>query len=43
VIYAVERPDPLPGRLGHHGLWHILVLVGSACHFAFIALHVAPF
>jgi hemolysin III len=42
VIYARERPDFLPGRFGHHGLWHLLVLAGSACHFAFIALHVAP-
>jgi hemolysin III len=41
VIYALERPDPLPGRLGHHGVWHVLVLTGSACHFAFIVLHVA--
>jgi hemolysin III len=41
VIYARERPDFLPGRFGHHGLWHLLVLAGSACHFAFIALHVA--
>jgi hemolysin III len=42
IIYTVERPDPLPGSFGHHGLWHLLVLLGSACHFAFIALHVAP-
>lgn len=42
IIYTIERPDPLPGRFGHHGLWHLLVLLGSACHFAFIALHVAP-
>ena len=41
IIYAAERPDPLPGRFGHHGLWHLMVLAGSACHFAFIALHVA--
>ena len=41
VIYARERPDFLPGRFGHHGLWHLLVLAGSACHFAFIALHIA--
>ena len=41
VIYARERPDPLPGRFGHHGLWHVLVLAGSACHFLFIVLHVA--
>lgn len=40
LIYARQRPDPLPGRLGHHGLWHLLVLTGSACHFAFMALHV---
>ena len=42
IIYTLERPDPLPGRFGHHGLWHLLVLVGSACHFTFIVLHVAP-
>ena len=41
VIYARERPDPFPGRFGHHGLWHLLVLTGSACHFAFMVLHVA--
>lgn len=41
VIYARGRPDPLPGRFGHHGLWHLLVLTGSACHFAFMVLHVA--
>jgi hemolysin III len=41
IIYALERPDPLPGRFGHHGLWHLLVLAGSACHFIFIVRHVA--
>ena len=41
IIYALERPDPLPGRFGHHGLWHLLVLTGSACHFTFIVLYVA--
>ena len=41
IIYALERLDPLPGRFGHHGLWHLLVLAGSACHFTFIVLHVA--
>ena len=41
IIYALERPDPLPGRFGHHGLWHLLVLAGSACHFTFIVLHIA--
>jgi hemolysin III len=40
VVYARERPDPLPGVFGYHGLWHVLVLVGSGCHFAFMVFHV---
>ena len=41
VIYARERPDPFPGRFGHHEIWHLLVLAGSGCHFAFMFYHVA--
>jgi hemolysin III len=41
VIYARERPDPFPGRFGHHEIWHLLVLTGSGCHFAFMLYHVA--
>jgi hemolysin III len=40
VIYSGRRPDPFPGRFGHHEIWHLLVLVGSACHFAFMVYHV---
>jgi hemolysin III len=40
VIYTRQRPDPFPGRFGHHEIWHLLVLAGSACHFAFMAYHV---
>jgi hemolysin III len=42
VIFAQQRPDPFPGIFGHHEIWHVLVLVGSACHFAFMLFHVAP-
>lgn len=41
VIFSQARPNPLPGVFGHHEIWHLLVLIGSACHFAFIALYVA--
>jgi hemolysin III len=41
IIYTRRRPDPLPGLLGHHEIWHLLVMVGSACHFAFMIYHVA--
>lgn len=40
VIYTRRRPDPFPGWFGHHEIWHVLVLVGSACHFAFMVFHV---
>jgi hemolysin III len=42
VIFTRERPDPLPDRLGFHGLWHLLVLAGSACHYAFMVLYLLP-
>jgi hemolysin III len=41
VIYSCRRPDPFPSQFGHHGIWHLLVLVGSGCHFAFMIYHVA--
>jgi hemolysin III len=41
IIFSRGRPDPWPGRFGHHEIWHLLVLTGSACHFAFMILHVA--
>jgi len=40
VIYSQRRPDPFPGRFGHHEIWHLLVMAGSACHFAFMVYHV---
>lgn len=40
VIYSRRRPDPFPGVFGHHEIWHVLVLIGSACHFAFMVYHV---
>jgi hemolysin III len=40
VIYTRQWPDPFPGRFGHHEIWHVLVLTGSACHYAFMAYHV---
>lgn len=41
VIYSQRRPDPFPGRFGHHEIWHLLVLAGSGCHYAFMVYHVA--
>lgn len=29
LVYARKWPDPWPERVGFHGLWHLLVLLGS--------------
>lgn len=42
IVYARRRPDPWPRSFGFHALWHLFVLVGSACHFVMI-LYAAGF
>ena len=42
IIYGVQRPDPYPNALGFHGIFHVLVLAGSALHFVFMLRYVAP-
>ncbi len=34
VIYAMRWPDPWPRTFGYHEIFHALVVVGAACHFA---------
>jgi hemolysin III len=40
IIYAAEWPDPMPDRVGAHGIWHLFVIGGSAAHYVFIAGYV---
>jgi hemolysin III len=42
VIYAGERPNPLPGVFGYHELFHALVLAAAAIHYAVVAFVVVP-
>jgi len=41
IMFTRERPDPFPGIFGHHEIWHLCVLAGSACHYAFMFFYVA--
>lgn len=34
LIYALKRPDPKPGLVGFHGIFHLFVLAGSGLHAA---------
>jgi hemolysin III len=42
VIYARERPNPLPGVFGYHEVFHALVLAAAAIHYAVVAFVVLP-
>jgi len=33
VVYGLKRPNPFPGIIGFHEIWHLFVILGSACHF----------
>jgi len=41
VIYALKKPDPYPGVLGFHEIFHILVLLGTFSHFWMIYKYIA--
>jgi len=42
VIYASGRPDPAPRVFGYHEVFHTLVIVAAALHYAVIAFAVLP-
>ncbi len=42
VIYAIGRPDPSPAVFGYHEIFHALVIVAAATHFAAVAFYALP-
>jgi hemolysin III len=42
VAYAFKRPNPVPGVLGYHEVFHLLTLVAAGCQYAAIAFYVLP-
>lgn len=42
VVYALKRPNLVPGVFEAHALWHCFVLAGSACFFILMLQYVAP-
>jgi hemolysin III len=42
LIYALKRPRLVPGAFGFHELFHLLVLIGAALHYAMIFLAYLP-
>ncbi len=42
LIDIMEKPDPWPKLFGFHEIFHILVLLGSACHYWMIYKYITP-
>jgi hemolysin III len=42
VVYASGRPNPFPKVFGYHEVFHVLVIVAAALHYAVIAFAVLP-
>lgn len=38
LVYAVQRPDPIPHVFGYHEVFHSLVVLAAAAHFAAVAI-----
>ena len=38
IVYAVQRPDPVPRVFGYHELFHALTIVAVVCQYVAIAL-----
>ncbi|QNT75313.1 PAQR family membrane homeostasis protein TrhA [Dehalogenimonas etheniformans] len=36
VIYALKRPNPVPGLFGFHDIFHIWIIIGASLHFAVV-------
>jgi len=41
-IYAFKRPNPAPKVFGYHEIFHALVILAAALHYAVVALIVLP-
>jgi hemolysin III len=42
VVYASQRPDPVPTVFGFHEIFHVLVVVAAALQYAVVAFWVLP-
>lgn len=42
IVYAIRRPDPIPGVFGYHEVFHASVVAGAVLHYAAVMLMIAP-
>jgi hemolysin III len=42
LVYAFQRPNPVPTVFGYHEVFHVLVILAAALQYAVIAFYVIP-
>lgn len=42
VVYAVQRPNPVPATFGYHEVFHLLVIAAAVAHFSAVAFFALP-
>ena len=42
VAYSLKRPNPIPGVLGYHEVFHAGTVLGALCHFVVVAFFALP-
>jgi len=42
VIYAIKRPNLIPGIFGFHEIWHLFVMAGSFSHWWVMMKYILP-
>lgn len=42
VVYATQRPNPVPATFGYHEVFHLLVIAAAAAHFSAVAFFALP-
>jgi hemolysin III len=42
AVYALKKPNPIPGVFGYHEVFHACTVVGAVLHFVVIARFVLP-
>eukprot|EP01065_Artemidia_motanka_P026743 TRINITY_DN319_c0_g4_i1.p2 TRINITY_DN319_c0_g4~~TRINITY_DN319_c0_g4_i1.p2 ORF type:complete len:259 (+),score=82.96 TRINITY_DN319_c0_g4_i1:101-877(+) len=42
VIFALQKPNPVPGTFAFHEIWHICVLVGAGLHWMMMFFYLMP-
>jgi len=42
IVYALRKPDPVPGVFGYHEVFHACTVVGATLHFVVVVVYALP-